>query len=331
MYRVEQFHFYRDDTGSGRLTCAGWICHRDSFEAVPNREIKLHLQIPGFSPSAVEVEERELESRDVAAIIGRSAGASRFRLDMSVAREGLSLRQSRLRIEVPSGDEFSIDVGRNLTGETADPNREARERQLVMRFEGLGNNCEFGLMQREVGFNRMGLLRLAGSFDNATLASAFENGFAHLGTEADTDMWLRGSEWMATSRHYGFVIHTYRYYPEYSEEQIRADQSNMLTFQIGMLLEILEEPTRILLRRVARDDDMGSMERLFAAIRSYGPVDLLWVTNTEEGKPHGLVERRDDGSFIGYHAKLARTAWPTEFDKDAWITLLEAAAAVIGK
>ncbi len=330
MYQVDDFRIYEDDDGRSRLACAGWICHRESFKPVPNRDIRLVLHIPGTEPASIEIDEREVESRDVAAILGRDADASRFRLDMPVAGNKMALRSSRLQIEIPSGDQVSIAIGKSLQGDFADPEREARERDLVMRFEGLGNNCEFGLMQRKVGFNRMGLLRLAGSFDNAVLATAFETRFADFGTEDDLDMWLRGSEWMATSRRYGFAIHTYRYYPEYSEERIRADQSTMLRFQVSMLLEVVEDQTRIMLRRCSLDDDMGSMERLHTAIRSCGNADMLWVTNSVEGKPHGLVERREDGSFIGYHGRLARTAWPTEFDKDGWITLLDEAVAFIG-
>ena len=53
-------------------------------------------------------------------------------------------------------------------------------RDLMLRFESLGQNCEFGLVQRRCGSEPLGLLRFA-STPLPHLLAAFEGGFEGLG------------------------------------------------------------------------------------------------------------------------------------------------------
>ena len=43
------------------------------------------------------------------------------------------------------------------------------DRDLVLQFESIGDNCELGLVQRRAGSEPLGLLRFAGSTDKVSL------------------------------------------------------------------------------------------------------------------------------------------------------------------
>ncbi len=330
LYWVDEFRLYEDDDGRPRLRLRGWLHFRQEFLHIRNDAILMTLRVPG--PVGLELPIGVVTGRtgDLGRLLGDEASSAGFHLDEPVQDNGDDFRRARLAVGLPDGDELSIDVGRRFAGAFADPERLAAERTLVMGFEGLGNNCEFGLMQRKVAFNRMGLLRFAGSQDTPKLAEAIRNGFEGFGTPDDLELSLRGTEWIANSRRYNLNVHTYKHHPETSEERIRQDESMKLMFQANMLLDLLESGSRILIRRVADTDDQAGMHDLYEAIRERGPAPLLWVTNTQDGKPHGTIERLGDGYFVGYHGHLARTNWPTDFDKAAWISLLQAAQEVVG-
>ena len=198
-----------------------------------------------------------------------------------------------------------------------------------MRFESIGNNCELGLLQRELGFERMGLLRFAGSEGTLGVARAIAAGFAGFATPDDLDFRLRRDEWIAISRHYGIEVHSWRRPDELSEDQVRRAMSTTLRYQAEILLELIEADDRIFVRRVKAGDDVSGMIALHEALRSHGPARLLWVTDPAPGVPHGTIVRLADGLYLGAHASLAATDWPTSRDKPAWLSLLRAATHII--
>ena len=325
MHHVDHFRLVEDDDGKPRLSCAGWIHARDNFAHAPNRDLRISLSVPGDPDLEISVTDCERDSPDVAVLLGQDAASARFVVDVPVEVPDARFDRSRLIVAMPVGDELSVNVGRLLAGRLPDPARQAADRALVMKFEGFGNNCEFGLLQRKIGFNRMGLLRFGGSYDNHVLADAVRDGFEALGDENDIRLSLRGQEWMVESVRYGFDFHTYRYSPEYSEERMRADEAIRLGFQAGMLLDLMEDAGRIFVRRMSVFDRQEGMDALFDAMRVRGPVSMLWVTNADRDHPHATIERLRPGFYMGYHGSLARTSWPTEFDKEGWLSLLSAA------
>lgn len=96
------------------------------------------------------------------------------------------------------------DQSRTARAHLADPTLA----QLVLRFEGLGDNCEFGLVQRHFGAEPLGLLRWTG-ITPAHLANALESGFAGVGTEDQTGLDLAGNEYVTEDRRFGMRMHTF--------------------------------------------------------------------------------------------------------------------------
>jgi hypothetical protein len=89
----------------------------------------------------------------------------------------------------------------------------ANIRAIAARCESIGRNCEFGLVQRYLNLEPVGLLRWAGSETAAGLIDGLRNGFVGLaekmdGVHAPNDGPLHQRHWWLTCRRYGILFHT---------------------------------------------------------------------------------------------------------------------------
>ena len=320
-YAIDEFRLLQDGTG-WRILLRGWLHARTRSVREPHRSMRLCVRAPGNPPVEFPLEEVDEPSDDVASLLGPTAASVRFRLRSPLIDIALPLAESRLVAVLEHGDELSIDVGRLLSGHPA-------WRVLVKQFESIGNNCELGLLQRDLGFERMGLFRFAGSEDTRAVARAIAADFEGLATPDDLEFGHRGEEWIAVSRRYALEVHTWRTRSELSEAQIRAAMSTTLGYQIEMFRELMASGERIFVRRVRRSDNIDGLAELHAALRLHGPTQLLWVTDPEPGEAHAAIERLGDGFYRGAHASMNATHWPTPCDRPAWLSLLDAAARTI--
>ncbi len=318
VHAIDNFIADYDDRPGVGLICGGWIHSSNDIIAIT-------LEIPGTAP--IPIDEFRLPSPDVATYAGPDANAARFRLERRIETDP-DLTRARLRVAFSIGDSLSIDLGRVLT---VNRHRPKAERDLVMRFEGLGDNCEFGLMQREVGFERLGLLRYAGARRSEALVEAIEHGFEGFATPDDLAMSDFGGEWVATSRRYGFTFHTRVFVAAMTEDAIRKAESTKLSFMAQMLMEDVETGHKVFVRRVDEGDREAGMWDLHRAIRARGPGRLLWVTAGEPGREHALVEPLGDGLYRGYHGRLSTYGHAGDFDADLWISLLRAAETAMAE
>ena len=198
-----------------------------------------------------------------------------------------------------------------------------------MRFESLGDNCEFGLMQRKVGRERLSLLRYGGARSTARLTDAIRAGLDGFGTEQDLDMYVLGTEWIALSLRYGFSFHTGRHVDALGAEQIRAAESRKLRFMADLLRDDLATGQKVFVRRVDEGDTTAGMLALARALRDRGPSVLLWVIRATDAKPHGTVEHVGRNLFLARHGELGQYGTATIFRDDLWVDLLRRAEATI--
>ena len=85
--------------------------------------------------------------------------------------------------------------------------------EIALKFESLGENCEFGLFQRRCDAEPLGLLRFSSTFMR-NLIRGIDNGFDGLGTIEDIDPRLEGGarkEYMIHEKKYTLVYHTFVY------------------------------------------------------------------------------------------------------------------------
>ena len=314
-YEIDLFNLHHTDDDD-RLQCVGWF---HSIEAAG----PMVILIPGQPSLSLPIEKCGLPSPDVAKAIDPAAHSTRFHFDQLVTlRPDLDLSAARLNLTLEHGDSLSLNLGRRLTT-TQDHSKS--DRDLVMRFESLGDNCEFGLMQRRVGFERLGLLRYAGTRDVDLLVQGINNDFDGFAAADDLRMWDQAGEWIAHSKRYSLTFHTGVKIDKMEEDAVRAAEATKLNFMAQLLIEDLESAHKTFVRRVNERDLEIGMWTLYEALRRRGPNRLLWVTSAEPERPHGHVERLADGLYRGFHGRLAPYAAAFDSDPDLWISLLRSA------
>ena len=323
-YAVEAFELLDDGEPEKQLTVEGWFHARIGVRG-------MQLAIPD---KPLMIADWRRPSPGLISMFGETGRNCRFKLQVRIDPESeRKLPGTRLLVLLENNDGMTIDVSPSLTVSkvTAPLVFPEADQALVMRFEGLGDNCEFGLMQRQVGRERLSLLRYAGSRETWRLVEAVRQDFEGFGTAED--LWINTfhSEWIATSQRYGFNFHTGEHVDAMTEGQIREGESTKLTFMAQKLVEDLESCSKVFVRRVADEQPEAGMAELYEALRSKGPATLLWVTPATDETPHGTVEHVRERLFRGYHGHFAPYSTAIDYDPHSWITLLRAAEAVIAR
>ena len=178
--------------------------------------------------------------------------------------------------------------------------------QLMMRFESLGENCEFGLAQRRCGAEPLGLLRFA-SAPLPVLLAGLKVRFEGVGDPDQIEIRVSGNsqEYLVSDRRYGFLYHPWVLVGEADPEDIRRREEKRLPFLKRKLVDDLSEARKIFVYRGMRRLPQPLVLRLVAAMREYGPTTLLWVELQDDDHPAGTVEPMTAGLLKGYIDRFA--------------------------
>jgi len=204
--------------------------------------------------------------------------------------------------------------------------------QIAMRFESLGENCEFGLFQRRCDSEPLGLLRFSSTFIR-NLIRGIENGFDGLGAIEDIDPRLEGGarkEYMIHEKKFGLVYHTFVYEGERSIWLMREQEAARLKFLLRKFMEELTVAEKIF---VYKRDAMVSEEEILPlcmALNRYGDNTLLWVMPAESDRPAGTVEVVRPGLLKGYIDRFAPDDNAHDFSFDGWLRICANACVLSG-
>ncbi len=203
-------------------------------------------------------------------------------------------------------------------------------RDILTRFQSLGDNCEFGLVQRWAGAEPLDLLRFA-SFhapaeDRLRLTTeALTAGFAGLGEPDSVVCELRDDyqprQYAVWETRWNLLYHPERTEAEITPEALHAQQTRVLPFRRRKLLEDLAEAHRIFVWRSNVPNSETEVRALLACLRRYGPNRLLWVRAAAGDKPPGHVEDAGDGLLQGYIARLAPYNRAEDADYGSWLAV----------
>ena len=192
--------------------------------------------------------------------------------------------------------------------------------QLMMKFESLGQNCEFGLVQRQCQAEPLGLLRFS-STPIAQLLVALENRFEGMGSPGtiSVEMSSNGREYMVKDAVFGFLYHAWVKTGEMTPDEVRVREERRVPFLIRKLLEDLETGEKTFVFK-----GMGPMmpEVVFplsAAIRRYGPNTLLFVNVAGEHDRIGTVEASAPGFLTGYVSRFAPADKAADLALSEWV------------
>jgi hypothetical protein len=171
-------------------------------------------------------------------------------------------------------------------------------RELMMQFESLGENCEFGIVQRAHKAEPLGLFRWASAPLKAVIA-ALDARFDRLGDSQCLRIRLANGEYMADETRYRLTYHTFAKEGEISAEALHEREYKRLRYLAAKLVEDLEESKKIFVCKRDRALSQDEIAPLFRALRAYGPNALLWVVPADPRNPAGNVELLDDGLMRG--------------------------------
>ena len=214
----------------------------------------------------------------------------------------------------------------SLASETSEPH----PRDILGRFQSLGDNCEFGLVQRWAGAEPLDLLRFA-SFhapaeDRLRLtAEALAAGFDGLGDPACVvceylgDVWPR--PYAVWETRWNLHYHPERTENDITEEALHAQQVRTLPFRRRKLFEDLAAAHRIFVWKSNVATTESDVRMLLACLRRFGPNRLLWVRPVHGDKPPGHAEDAGDGLLMGYVARLAPYDNAADADHASWLAV----------
>jgi hypothetical protein len=171
--------------------------------------------------------------------------------------------------------------------------------RLLLLFEGLGDNCDFGVVQRAVGIEPFGLFRFA-ACKAKDVGALLRTRFQCLGEPED--LWLDEvgprREYWVKSRQSSFEAHTERYAGADDSEVVRSALIEKTRFLKTRLVRDLSRGRRLCVWRGAAD--LKAIQEIAAQLQTYAPTCLLWVRVGGPAKVPGSVERVSDGLLLGF-------------------------------
>jgi hypothetical protein len=195
----------------------------------------------------------------------------------------------------------------------------------LRRFESLGDNCEFGFVQRAIGENPSGLLRWAISPPSSlmtALASDFDDFYQYpnlLPSAADMVRETRYDLFFHTSmRSFDKVFVE----PEAARRQTYQAEKAKMDHLLTRFRARLADPATIFVYKTNAGVSDQQADDLRRAIRRYGPGHLLVVRTASDRGAWGTVQRRDDGLLIGHVDRFAPYSQADDVSVEVWRKLI---------
>jgi hypothetical protein len=197
--------------------------------------------------------------------------------------------------------------------------------ELMVQFESLGNNCEFGAVQRRWGAEPLGLFRFAGVLNADKLSKAIESYFdgmfnaEYLRFGHDNEP--NGSpEMYAYQLKFDFWLHVTEKEAELETERRLAVFTRRLAFLTRKLVDDLMSAQKIFVVKCELPNFEANAHKLYQALQTHGPNTLLWVDLAKEDEVPGAVECLGERLFKGYvdyfGGKVPR---PDSISPDVWL------------
>lgn len=177
--------------------------------------------------------------------------------------------------------------------------------ELFARFESLGDNCEFGIVQRQAGVEPLGFFRFNfASFD--LLLQAFAVDFAGIDAPEQIEIGAApDGEWIVRLPKFGFAYHTHQHKNRISAADILAQQLVAVRFLRRKLVADLASAEKIFVRKGESVHEADRVRRLHHEMRRFGPATLLWVVPHDDAHAPGTAEVCETGLLRGYIDRFA--------------------------
>ena len=242
---------------------------------------------------------------------------------------GLHLYDAQLRVADAGGEPAPAPDGLGSS----------EDRELVLNFESLGgggHGCEFGIFQRAVGAEPLGLLRWADVWpDNITIAletdldGVGEPEFTRVGVPNHPN---ERPEYWTTDVRYHMAMRSFVLVEDMNLERMTRTLTLRQRFLRRKLLEDLRDGSKIFVYKYLKENLPDAiLTRLVAAVRRHGDNTLFYIRYEDAGHPNGTVEVGGPGLLIGYIDHFSHhpvTDKPLGFPTEQFLTLCRRAHAL---
>jgi hypothetical protein len=194
-------------------------------------------------------------------------------------------------------------------------------RDLMLQFESLGQNCEFGIVQRAHKAEPLGLLRWA-SISLPNLIKGLNAKFEGLGAPEAVKIRLTNGEYMADETRYKITYHTFAREGEATPEALHEREYKRLRYLADKLIQDLEEAEKIFVYKKDEPLSNDQVRQLHVTLRTFGPNTLLWVATMDASHDAGTVEWLGEGLLVGRVARFADPdRVPSTTSVESWTTV----------
>jgi tetratricopeptide (TPR) repeat protein len=195
------------------------------------------------------------------------------------------------------------------------------------RLEGLGSNCEFGLVQRRFGAEPLGLFRWV-SLGPSKLCNALRSDLAGIGDEEFTQVEVgENGEFSTSDTRYGLAMHSFIKDVGQDRDVLFRQLKRRMVFLRRKLLEDLASGEKVFVYRSTGSLSEEAILKISAELKRHNPANALLaiaVDDPEEAPelypiaPDVLYATIPDGRKIPL-----RTGWDIKFNR--WAEICAAA------
>lgn len=192
---------------------------------------------------------------------------------------------------------------------------------MMHSFESLGDNCEFGLVQRCAGAEPLGLFRFSGVAIRPLIV-AIEDGFEAYGAGDDLHLSGGGSEpLVCRSRACGFSYTISDVPPAMTRDALLARETRKVAYLKRRMLEDMAAGDRILVRKNVCGDSCAEIAALAEAVARRGTCTLLWVREARSGETSGTARRVGETLLEGFVERFAPSEAAYAIAYEPWYDL----------
>jgi tetratricopeptide (TPR) repeat protein len=173
--------------------------------------------------------------------------------------------------------------------------------ELFMQFQSLGDNCEFGLVQRHFQAEPISLLRWS-SISLDSLIKIVNADFPNIGAPATTELAVGAhDEYVLADHANGIVMHTFLFKGQIKENQneLFEKMCRRQSYLKRQILEDLADGEQIFVFKSFVDTDLKAAKKLHAALQRHGRCNLLFAVEADKRRRAGSVEEIAAGLYVG--------------------------------
>lgn len=202
---------------------------------------------------------------------------------------------------------------------------------VIRQYESLGDNSEFGFVQRHFKVEPAGLLSWTYCVVDSVI-KVLEQQFSDFGRLNNLTLFRTSwKEYMVREIKYGITFPTFFTADNADKSAILSDQSIRLSRLAEQLLSDLTHSNKRFIFKISHSTSDGQIQRLHSLVQQYSARNtLLCVSVSSDVTECGAVENLGNGLFRGRLSRRSPVGTRRDIPYEEWRAVLESAAAFDG-